>query len=208
MLAITFINDLQAALGHVKQNGQSVIPIERLENYLSDMKNIAIENGKNAEAKQQSAQKKLEHDIEVWKTQTNIQTTHSVEMFKSVIEAGLNALKSAIVVNGGAAVALLAFLASIIKIPSPANDALTNNLASALLIFLIGTGHAATASGTRYLSQAAFSSALQDDYNNKSKSCWNCIGKFFQILSIILGLVAYAAFYYGGWTAYQAFITR
>jgi hypothetical protein len=43
----------------------------------------------------------------------NAQVTWNQEMFKSVISAGQVALRSVILINGGAAVALLAFIGSI-----------------------------------------------------------------------------------------------
>ena len=78
-----------------------------------------------------------------------------LEMFKSVLEAGRAAVASALLVNGGASVAILAFLANVaIKseavVRAPA-------MAGALMWFASGVLAAAVASGITYVTQLLYS---------------------------------------------------
>ena len=74
-------------------------------------------------------------------------------MFKAVIESGKTALTTVMLVNGGAAVALLAFIANMAaKVDSPIK---LYAIAGALMWFVMGVLLAALATGTTYLTQSA-----------------------------------------------------
>ena len=200
MNAIDLINNIRLALDHLKKSGQTVVPIDRLEDYLTEMEKAAADGVPAAAA----AERKFERDMEVWK----VQTTQGVEMFKAVLDAGLNALKSAIIINGGAAIALLAFLGNLLEKTPPVGKTFPiSDLAHSLLVFLVGAGCAGTASGIRYLGQASYAAAQNDQFLNKPQSCWQCVGNFFNGITIFLGTLSFIAFFYGGWSAYMAFTT-
>jgi hypothetical protein len=74
---------------------------------------------------------------------------HGVEMFRSVIQAGQNALRSAFLMNGGASVALLAFVGHLSSVAPKKVPMLAPSLAT----FVGGVLVAALASGVTYLSQ-------------------------------------------------------
>ena len=196
MKAIDLIADLRKALSDVKNDGHTTIPVAGLEGYLANVESI-IKNQSQADQeiiKRDEAWKKYQSDLKVWEIQTNVKSTFDTEMFKSVIEAGLNALKSAIIINGGAAVALLAFLGSLITKES-SNSACIYPISAigyALLIFIFGVGFAGLASGFRYLAQFCYGSA------------WRKTGHGFNLVSVILGALSFAAFFYGGIKAYLA----
>ena len=77
-----------------------------------------------------------------------------VEMFRSVIAAGQNAMRSATLINGGAGVALLAFIGHVW------DKALTPNIVRgltwSLLLFMSGVLTSAMAGGTTYVCQALY----------------------------------------------------
>lgn len=77
-----------------------------------------------------------------------------MEMFKSVISAGQAALKSAILINGGAAIALLAFIGSVFT--TTENRDVISMLALAMYCFVGGVLSGAVASGVVYLTQFAY----------------------------------------------------
>ncbi len=116
----------------------------------------------------------------------------SLEMFKSVILTGQSAIKSGILINGGAAVALLAFIG---KIWTESQTQITTSLLStALVYFSVGVLLGALTSGFTYLSQLCYS-------NESSVSK----GKMLHIFTVITGLSTYLFFGLGAWSVYCSF---
>jgi hypothetical protein len=171
------------------------VPIDNLNHYLVTAEKEAAQNDGDAKLR-------FELDVEEWKANNTI----ALEMFKSVTEAGLNAIKAAMAINGAACIALLAFLGNLITNGHTENN-LVSELGYALFVFVCCAGFAGTGSGTRYISQALFSEALENDRKNE-KSCWRGVGYFFQVVSVLLGAMAFIGFFYGGWLSYQAIIAQ
>ena len=188
MKTTDLITDLKNAIAATKAQGNSTIPITNLENYLSEMEriNFGEETLETQISEREQATRKFEHEMEVWKVNAPL-------MFNSVIEAGLSALKSATLINGGAAVSLLAFLGNLLtKDPPYGTTYPIHALSLAMLIFFLGVGFSGVATASRYFSQAAYSSKNE------------CQGGFFRWLAIILALLSFGAFFYGGIEAYYA----
>ena len=82
------------------------------------------------------------------------QQKYSLEMFRSVIIYGQAALKSSILINGGAAVALMAFIGKIwgTELAVPAVEALT----AAVLLFAFGVLASALGTGSTYVTQFSY----------------------------------------------------
>lgn len=116
----------------------------------------------------------------------------NLEMFRSVITAGQNALRTALLMNGGATVALLAFLGKLTT-ENPGELAV---FSATLMIFTIGVFLAGLSSGFTYLSQWFYTS---------DKSWCLMIGWILNIVCIILGLAAYGIFIWGAIDAYFGF---
>lgn len=115
-----------------------------------------------------------------------------VELFKSVIQSGQIALRSCILVNGGAAVALLAFLGHVSS--QAARTTLINDIAGSMGIYAAGVAAGALATGLAYLAQWL--------YMHSSKQ-W--IGGIANVSTILTGLTSLGAFSFASWRAYQAF---
>lgn len=203
----SFINDLREAIGHAKACGQNSISIKKLDSYLDEIETIAKTSKELSEAEEnirrEDAQKHFENELKI----AQLQSDASLEMFKSVIEAGLNALKSAIIINGGAAVALLAFIGGIVKTTSE-NHVSISCIGQALLIFTIGVGLAGTATGLRYITQWLYHDAMSKMYVNKTtemkKFLSGKIGNCLNIITVLIVVASFAAFFYGGWKSYSA----
>lgn len=115
-----------------------------------------------------------------------------IQLGLSIITLGQNALKSAILINGGAAVALLAFIGNIWgQGASKENIAL---LAIAMRCFSLGVLTAAMGSGATYCCQHLY-------HYRKNK-----IGLFFQAFAVCLVIASYYYFYNGSNSAYDAFL--
>jgi hypothetical protein len=196
MQAIEAITNIRAALDVVKGKGLAMVNISSLEEYLNALAQEATKlNATSAEAETQSHEystKKSATNIEVWKSQFAYQATQDAEMFKSVIEAGQTALKSASLINGGAAVALLACLGSLLAKDPPSEIlAIVPGLASALYIFVFGVGFAGVATAIRYLSQAFYFAK------------WEKRGKTAQFVAMAFAVASFVAFFWGGIEATQ-----
>lgn len=119
-------------------------------------------------------------------------------MHQSTIQYGVEAIRTAALVNGGAVVAMLAFEASIFK----DKEQLALSLAPSIGIFLLGVILSGSASGTAYASQAFYERAesrvqlyFEHPFRRstpQSKVCrrW---ALFFQIATIALVILAYLA---------------
>jgi hypothetical protein len=115
----------------------------------------------------------------------------ALEMLRSVITLAQGALRAAMLINGGAAVAILGSLSSAWTKGVP--PAILSQLRLSLLFFASGVLAAAAASGFAYLSQKAFASEQQ------------CYGKIIRAVIILLMILSYALFGLGSWGAYSAF---
>lgn len=187
MKASDVIREIREALVPVKESGQSTISIEAMENYLKsfdkDVENDSIYESQNHEAR--LAKFKAENDRNI--SYANNQTVHAVEMFKSVILAGQSALKSSIIINGGAAVTLLAFTGKIWE--TSTTEVVANSLTTSIFIFCLGVFFASFATGTTYLSQYSFSQQ------------WLKLGHAINIFTITVVLSSYGAFFFGAFKA-------
>jgi hypothetical protein len=116
-----------------------------------------------------------------------------LEMFKSVIEAGQNAIKTALTLNGAAAVAMLAFIGHLARFER--NDIAL--FAACLVPFATGALAITISSGATYLSQWL--------YAEESKRAVRA-GFWFNMLAIVLGLTSYGLFIWGLVRSYDAFL--
>jgi hypothetical protein len=197
MKTTNLIHDLRTSIESAKAQGDTAIPVAGLEAYLAEMERIASAQEEVAveEKQRNDAIRKFEHDFEVWKIQTPLQSAANLEMFNSVIEAGQTAIKSAIIINGGAAAAMLAFLGNFLSADvEDANMFPISGIGLALLVFLLGVGCAGLASGFRYLVQATYAWG------------WRKSGHALNWVTIALGLASFASFFLGSIWGYLAIV--
>jgi hypothetical protein len=185
---------IRGAVQNAKREGLEQVRTIDLESMLDSME-IMI-------AEEDSAQKHLsEADLAYYKAQVDSSLAHYHAvvqherfMFEKVILTGQAALKSAILINGGAATAILAFIGHIWN--SGALPKIVDNLACSLLLFVSGVLLAAVASGTTYLST--------DLYSGKFHKC----GRAVAAASCLLVSFSYFSFGYGAYIAYKAFLAH
>jgi len=132
-------------------------------------------------------------ELENHKAELARKLMRETENFKSVILAGQNALKSAMLINGGAVVALLTTW----KAESPT---LLKLLAAPLLWFVAGVLLDALATGATYVSQLCY--ALDADSGEKLFKR----GQIFHCLAILLVGASYMTFLYGTCLVYSALV--
>jgi hypothetical protein len=138
----------------------------------------------------------VDHGSEQWradisKARYQTQLDWSLESFKALIQFALAAIRGVVLINGGAAVAILAFLGNIWS-KDPASHAAAIALAGPLKLFLSGVGMGVASAGAAYL-QTCFS-----HYRNK-------IGIPFQVFGIALVAGGLTTFIVGSLNAAAVF---
>lgn len=96
------IEEIRKAISDVQSKGQDFVHIPALHTFLQSLEK---------DAKLSADGRKLQHESKMdW---YKAQRQSDLEVFKSVISTGQTALKTSFLVNGGAAVALLAFIGNV-----------------------------------------------------------------------------------------------
>lgn len=137
---------------------------------------------------------KLEHyksELDLHKENYIAQNQSDLELFKSIVTAGQAALKTTILINGGAAVALLAFIG---KLYTTQSKELIPLLAVSLVCYVYGVLCGSLATGFTYLTQFLHLRKIPK------------LGATANILSNLCVIGSYILFAVGSWQAYQIFL--
>ena len=126
-------------------------------------------------------QRKMEHAGTL--AQYDAENAQDRELFKAVITAGQSALKSAILINGGAAVALLAVIGGTLN--TMHEKALMAWLLVSVILLVLGVLVAAIAAGLTYLAQRVYH--LKDDNNRSGDAINNAV-----ITLVVISYVLFA----------------
>lgn len=173
---LQYLDALEAEMGEADE--MSVSKEEALERLRAQFANQQLEYGWN---------KDFELAHYNWKKDT------SLEMFKATMAAGQNSMRAAMLMHGGAALALLAFIGN--PAVNPETLPLVPDFGGILPWFLGGLLLVVIAYGTTYLTQNYYS---EDDEEH--------IGKRWNVVSCVLVTVSYLAFIAGCWLGHQALL--
>lgn len=179
MEQVDLINKLRQDIVYLKEQKQTEVNIDVLLNHIDLL---------SEESKQHINESSLQKDLAI--ESLKHKSTASIEMFKSVIQSGQNAMKTALLINAGAAVSMLTFLT---KVMTDKNTALAEKLNNSLALFVLGVLLAAFSTGTNYFTQSAYS-----DFRTQK---W---GKRANYLSILLVMASYGAFAIGAGITYKS----
>ena len=119
----------------------------------------------------------------------------SLEGFRQIIALGQSTLKSMMLINGGAAVALLAFLGNLITRSGPSGSIVA--FADSMRLFVIGVFLAAIAYATTYFSQLFYDG--EKDWQRRT-------GLVFHVVTSLVGAASLALFLWGAHAAYYGFV--
>lgn len=171
----TELSELKKTLEELKEN-QKIVEIEPLLKYINE-----INSSKNISTKNDFllSEYKAQTDINI--ANANNENAMEMEMYKSVVSSGQSAIKISMIINGGGAVSLLAFISKIWA--SGLNKEIIEYLSLSILFFSIGILFTAVTSGTTYLTQHSY--ALK-----KEK-----LGDFINFISIALIIFSYLTFF-------------
>ena len=198
---------LRSFLNEAKASGTDAVSIERVESLLDIEETIYPAEIKKLE---------LEHQrkLAFYQSVDHAIVQAQSECFKSIITMGQNALKSIIMINGGASVAFIAFLNNNLS-KFLANDVLSEvyrSLWYALIAFGVGTLLASAGYGLAYFTQGKYyndslkqiARIRQDALDNESISVSTKISWLRWVTLICCG-GAYAAFFVGMWNSASGF---
>lgn len=181
-----FAAQMKATIEEIKSNGTAAIYCDNIIAYLDEVQ-------KSPEPVPTPLDiEKYKADLQNWIAATKYQHESEVEMFRSVIIAGQNAIKSSFLLNGGASLALLAFIGHLAQFQPDK----VSVFAACLLLFAFGVLAIAVTSGLTYLSQWFY--ATPRDWARK-------VGFALNILCILLGFGSYGLFAWGLFATYFAF---
>ena len=183
----------KGAIESTKRNGIERVSIEDLEAYAARLEEAVHESPEGVDAGEANMER-YRADLSAWITARQHQYEHNLEMLRSVITVGQSALKSSLLINGGAAVAVLAFLGRLLS--SESASVSIDGLSLALLQFVWGVLAAAIAAGATYFSQAG--------YGGEFGSWSRKIGIGGHIVAVVGVFAAYGFFGVGAWQAYSA----
>jgi hypothetical protein len=174
----------------VAENGQSVIGVKALDEYLESIEpnEYSLEE-QDRKHKEQLESFKQEHERNITKYKTD--TEANLEMLRTVINTALVTVKTSLLVNGASAVAILGFLSRVWNAEIPAS--VSTQLAESLLIFGVGVLISALASAGSYMTQLYFS-----DEQDLS-------GAISRGITIVLVFTSFMAFGLGLWHSFSAF---
>jgi hypothetical protein len=181
-----FAGQLKETIQGIKDNGTAAIYCDNLIAYLDEVSKSPSHSPTEVELEKYKA------DLQLHIEQNKNYHASQLEMFKSVITSGQNAMRSSFLMNGGAAVAILAFIGHLAAI-KPESVAL---FATVLMPFVLGVLAMTMTSGFTYLSQW-----LYDNSNTKVQK-W---GFKLNVACISLGISSYGLFMCGMYRAYFAF---
>jgi hypothetical protein len=125
----------------------------------------------------------------------NFQREAQLEQFNSLMQISALALRSALIINGGSALALLTFLGNMKESSGMVY------FVCALKIYIAGVTLAAFAHATSYLAQYRYLNELKSN-GAKQK------GQYITYASILLVVSSYLAFVFGGLEASSGFSER
>jgi hypothetical protein len=172
----------------VKAAGHKAVSVPSLESLLSLLEHHAKEAYPISPTDLEGAQLRQTEDLAYY-TAVN---ASNLELFKSVISTAKILINSLILINGGAAVALLAFIGHLATAPS--SSASVSDFAAVLLWFVVGVGAAALFAGFVCLSQKAYSSK------------WQRFGHVTVVVSVLTAIASFVAFGLGAYNTYWVFV--
>lgn len=188
MDAKAFAEELKTSINEVKSQGHETVNCDNLIKYI-DMVVEAASNDNKTEENTEVLKARLQLSLEEHKYNLSA----NLEMFKSIIQSGQNAIKTMLLLNGGAAIALLAFIGKL----SDNNSSAIPDFAYSIAAFVIGALAIGVTSCLTYLSQIAFDSDVK--WHRK-------VGTTLQATCVALGLTSISAFAFGTYKTYQAFL--
>lgn len=187
MSARNFAGQMRQTIEDLKAKGTAAIYSDNLIAYLRE-----VETSPDPEPSELDIEK-YKADLQNWIEGNKYTHEGELEHFRSVITSGQGAIKSSFLLNGGGAVAMLAFTGHLAQF----NAGKVADFGACILPFAFGVLAISVTSGLTYLSQWFYASSRPWAFKT---------GFALNVACIVLGLVSYACFSWGLLATYRAFI--
>ncbi|GHA85507.1 hypothetical protein [Modicisalibacter luteus] len=184
---------LKSAIAITKGKGVEHVAIADLEAY-ADMLQETVASSPEGIALGEAALEEYKANLSSWVSSSQQRHEMDLEMLRAIITVGQSALKGALLINGGAAVALLAFIGKIWGNTDTQPTLIA--LSAALLSYVFGVLSAAMAAGATYFAQAGYA----NEFGRFSQG----VGRAGHIAAIGFVFGAYYLFAQGSWMAFKA----
>lgn len=194
MLAKEVVELLKSEVRQAKEKGLELVSLESLE-HVSNMLELECERTKEGVPRSDEQLELLKAKFTDQLNDNQRQFESSLEMLRSTIAISHLALKSSILINGGAAVAMLAFMGGAWN-HLPSQGAKTA-IACALSMFVYAVLVAGVSTGCAYIAQAA----LGGEWGEKAEK----VGELFRWITVILFFASMILFYLGASSAGRGF---
>jgi len=191
MKAKDILHEFRLAVSEVKESNRKTVRVSALESFLDGLEKYIDEQGEldrlEFESKLASFRAENEQNIAWYEAKQSV----TREMFRSVVLFGQSALKSIILINGGAAVSMLAFIGNLASKQGLSSQAMTL-FTQPMLLFAMGVLSGALGTGGTYVTQLFYA-------QEKIK-----LGIVFHCLTIFIVIIAYVFFAVGAFAAAAA----
>jgi len=191
MKSSELIQILRGAIAATREAGVEHVSIGDVEAFATRLAETAARTPEDVAAGE-AAMEAYRADLSAWVSARQQRHEYNLEMLRSVITVGQSALKSALLINGGAAAALLAFIGSVWSSSNAA--AALPSISCAMIYYVYGVLSAAVAAGATYFSQAGYGG----EFGKLSMS----IGRIGHVLAILGVLISYILFGRASWLAF------
>jgi hypothetical protein len=199
------VTDILNEIQRLKAEGTTVVQIVPLQKYFEDIRDKVETSSDTSTPAIQFVLQEQNH-VAASNLQSQKERGESErEMFRTVISYGGETIKAAILVNGGAAVAILAFLGSSKGVSL--SRGVASFAADSAAYFVYGVLCGAIAVGSTYLTQYCYHREQYGHYGDqglRSNSAFGRGARIFHAVTAVLVIGAYAVFARG---AYLAWVT-
>lgn len=193
MKASEVIQALKSSIASTRDSGAQSVSIDDLEAY-ANLLDEKVKKTPEDVAAGEAAMEAYRAELSSWISSRQQHHEHNLEMLRATITTGQTALKSSLLINGGAAVAALAFIGNVwIKVPP---ESPLTMLPTSLMFYVFGVLVAAVASGFTYFSQAGYAG----EFGKISRR----VGIVSHIITVCLVVSSYYCFGKASWLAYVA----
>ena len=170
---------------------EAIQHLKEIIKYQENEKGIVTYDSKDLFRLFDIVEKQASDSLALRESKYKAQLENEMEMFKTIFVYGQSTLKAMLLINGGAAVGMLAFLSSYLS--TGASDVNMHYFTLALIVFGAGVVLGAFTAGLSYITQYCYC-----HYENQS-------GLVFHIASVVTGISSLLGFCAGLYYSYLGF---
>ena len=185
------IEMFRSAIANTRQSGAMQVTLDDLEAYANRLEETAKKTP-NDVAAGEAVMERYKADLSAWINARQQHHEYNLEMLRATLATGQSALKSALLINGGAAAAVLAFIGGIWSLEK--SQTTIHAISGALFLYVMGVLSAALAAGATYFAQAGYGG----EFGKASQKA----GRIGHVLAVLCIVASYVFFARASWLAF------